>query len=92
MNESVAKKRHSIASSAREGIDVCGVCDVISFDERGVALETDVGSMAIEGEGLHVKVLNITDGIVEIEGRINGIYYYEGRTEKKRGIFSRRVE
>ncbi len=92
MNESVSGKKHSIVSNARDGIKICGVCDVVSFDERGVALETDVGSMAVEGEELHVTVLNITDGIVEIDGRINGIYYYENRPEKKRGIFSRRGE
>lgn len=92
MSEAVSKKSHSIASSAREGIKITGVCDVISFDERGVALETDVGNMAVEGEELHVTVLNITDGIVEIDGRINGIYYYENRPTSKRGLFSRRGE
>ncbi len=89
MNESVSKKNHSITSCAREGIRICGVCDVVSFDERGVALVTDVGSMAVEGEGLHVKVLNITDGIVEIDGLISGIYYYESNPRTKRGLFSR---
>jgi len=92
MNETVAEKRHSITSSQREGIKIDGVTDVVSFDERGVALETVVGSMAVEGEELHVTVLNITDGRVEIDGRINGIYYYENRQTGKRGLFSRRSE
>lgn len=92
MNESVSQKRHSILSSQREGIKIEGVVDVVSFDERGVALETVCGSMAVEGEDLHVTVLNITDGKVEIEGRINGIYYYENRPSEKRGLFSRRRE
>ena len=48
--------------------------------------------MAVEGEELHVTVLNITDGIVEIDGRINGIYYYENNPTSKRGLFSRRGE
>ncbi len=92
MNESVASKRHSISSCQREGIKIDGVIDVVSFDERGVALETVCGSMAVEGEELHVTVLNITDGKVEIDGRINGIYYYENRPSGKRGLFSRRAE
>ncbi len=90
MIEQNAKKKHYITSSDREGIKIDGVVDVISFDERGVALETVVGSMAVEGEELHVTVLNITDGKVEIDGRINGIYYYEARPSGKRGLFSRR--
>jgi len=87
MNEQNAEKKHSIRSSNREGISIDGVVDVVSFDERGVALETVVGSMAVEGEDLHVTVLNITDGKVEIDGRINGIYYYESKPSGKRGLF-----
>ncbi len=90
MNETGAGKKHSISSSNREGIKIDGVIDVVSFDERGVALETVVGSMAVEGEELHVTVLNITDGKVEIDGHINGIYYYESRPNVKRGLFSKR--
>ncbi len=82
---------HSVFSEARDGVKIKGVCDVISFDESGVALETSLGNMAIEGEELHVRVLNIADGIVEIDGKINGIYYYEDRSPSKRGLFTRRV-
>ncbi len=87
MNEQNAEKKHSISSSSREGIKIEGVVDVVSFDEGGVALETVVGNMAVEGEGLHVTVLNITDGRVEVDGRINGIYYYEAKPAGKRGLF-----
>ncbi len=86
------QRTHSIFSESRDGIKISGVNDVISFDERGVALETLSGSMAVEGEGLHVKVLNIADGLVEIEGHINGIYYYEDRPSNKRGLFARRSD
>lgn len=90
MNEQNAGRKHIITSSQREGIQIDGVTDVVSFDERGVALETTVGNMAIEGEELHVRVLNIADGRVEIDGHINGIYYYESRPSGKRGLFSRK--
>ena len=87
MNEQNTGKKHSISSCGRDGISIEGVVDVVSFDERGVALETVVGGMAVEGEDLHVTVLNITDGKVEIDGRINGIYYYESKPTAKRGLF-----
>ncbi len=86
------QKIHSIFSRSRDGIKIEGVNDVASFDERGIALDTLCGKMAVEGEELHVRVLNIEDGVVEIDGRINGIYYYEDRPAGKRGLFSRRNE
>ena len=83
---------HSFFSKKREGISISGVSDVISFDENGVALVTECGNMGIEGEGLHVTVLNVTDGKVEIEGRINGIYYYEIKPAVKKGLFGKRSD
>ena len=84
------QRRHFISSRAREGLEVEGVLDVISFDEGGVALETVCGRMAVEGEGLHVTVLNITDGRVVVEGRINGVYYIDDKPISRRGLFGRK--
>ena len=89
MND-INANEHSFSSRAREGIVISGVEDVISFDESGVSLETVCGSMAVEGEGLHVKVLNVGEGKVEIEGRINGVYYFDNKPTQKRGLFGRK--
>ena len=83
---------HSFVSQAREGISIDGVSEVISFDDCGVMLDTICGRMAIEGEGLRVTVLNITDGKVEIEGRVNGVYYIESKVTPKRSLFGRRAD
>ena len=90
MNEGKGTENHSFSSSMREEIAITGVVDVVSFDEKGVVLETVCGSMAVEGEDLHVTTLNITDGKVNIEGRINGAYYFEAKPQQKKGLFSRR--
>lgn len=90
MNEISSEMTHSFLSRARSGISIRGVCDVISFDDKGVALETLDGNMAVEGEELRITVLNITEGNVEIEGRINGLYYYEPRSKDKVGLFGKR--
>ena len=82
--------KHSFSSSNREGLDIGGVLDVVSFDEKGIALETQCGSMAIEGEGLHITVLNITDGCVSVEGRINGVYYFDRNPKQTKGLFGRK--
>ena len=89
MLETEKKREHEFCSDARERI---GVSDVISFDERGVSLETVCGNMAVEGEDLHVKTLNTSDGVVEIEGRINGVYYYDNKPTVKRGLFARKSD
>lgn len=90
MQEIGQSKVHSFFSENRDGIKIRGVSEVVSFDEGGVALETPLGNMAIEGEGLRVTTLNTDDGIVEILGRINGIYYYDVKPSAKHGLFSRR--
>lgn len=87
---SQAENAHSFASRGRNGISISGVNDVVSFDESGVSLETVCGSMAIEGEGLHVTELNMTDGLVEIEGRIIGLYYFDQRPQQKKGLFGKK--
>jgi sporulation protein YabP len=84
------KSAHSFSSRMREGIEIEGVLDVSSFDEGGVVMETVCGSLAVEGEGLHVTVLNVTEGRVVIEGRINGAYYFDNSPKPKRGLFGKK--
>ena len=81
---------HGFSSKARSGIEVDGVSDVISFDENGVVMETSCGSFAVEGEGLHVTVLNVVDGRVVIEGRISGAYYFDDQVKAKRSFFGKK--
>lgn len=83
---------HSFSSKMRNGMYIDGVSDVISFDESGVALLTSCGNMAVEGENLHVTVLNISDGIVELSGKINGLYYFEDKPISKKGLFRKSGE
>ncbi len=80
-------RTHSFFSRMREGIEIEGVSDVMSFDERGVSLETTCGNMGVEGEELHVTVLDITSGRVVVEGRISGVYYFDEKPTVKRGLF-----
>ena len=81
---------HSFFSKGREGMTLEGVSDVVSFDEGGVVMETVCGSLAVEGENLHVTVLNLTDGRVVIEGRVNGVYYFDNSPKPKRGLFGKK--
>ena len=80
---STKKTAHSVVSNGRNGVYVTGVDDVLSFDEKTVLLHTDCGNMLIEGDELHISTLQIDSGILEAEGQINGIIYYEESRKKK---------
>ncbi len=90
MLENVKNINHAFSSKDRKGIFVSGVVDVISFDERTILCETACGNMAIEGEGLHITVLSIGEGKIEVEGKLDGLYYYEPSAQGKRKLFGKK--
>ena len=88
MNAEAAKinrAEHRISLWNRERMEVLGVTDVISFDEQTVTLDTVCGKLAIEGAVLHIHVLNIEQGIVTMDGRVDSVTYYETETKEKDG-------
>lgn len=81
---------HNVLISERKYMELGGVTDVISFDENSVLLSTACGKMEIEGSGLHISALNVSNGQIKIEGTINGLFYYnETEKSEKRGLFGR---
>ena len=69
------EKKHALSMGARGHISISGVTEVESFDEQTVELITNCGALTLEGEGLHIGTLDIARGVVEVDGRINGLYY-----------------
>lgn len=84
-------KIHQIIIQAREEIEIRGVTDVISFDEDSVALDTVCGGMNVDGDALHVRVLDLEQGIVTVNGRIDAVTYCDPVLQKdgKGGLFGR---
>ena len=82
-------KLHEISSKNREGIKICGVIDVDSFDEYGVVMKTAMGGLAVDGDDLRISLLDIDSGIVEIVGRIDGVVYFDENKVGKKGLFSK---
>jgi sporulation protein YabP len=83
-----AEKKHTLTARARAYMQITGVVEVDSFDDRTVQLQTDCGELTLEGEELHIGTLDIGRGIVEVTGRINGCYYQDGAPQK-RGLRAR---
>lgn len=92
-NEQTTEKNDIIIRS-RKHIDISGVTEVISFDEKSVVMLTVCGEMALEGEGLKIGVLDTDRGMVSVDGKISAVIYYDESpaSEKRKrfgGIFGR---
>lgn len=86
MTEQTSK--HNLQLDARQHVVLSGVTEVESFDEQTVELITNCGALTLEGEGLHIGTLDIAKGVVEVTGKLNGIYYSDA-APVKRGLRSR---
>lgn len=63
---------------------VDGVLFVERFEENGLSLSTVMGELNVEGEGLKIEGFCKENGIVEISGKIYGMYYAEDNRAKKK--------
>ena len=85
------KTKHDLVLRSRESASIDGVKEVISFDEGQVILVTSCGEMTVEGEGLHINVLDTDGGVVELVGRVEAVYYTDEKAAQTigNGFFSR---
>ena len=78
---------HTLALTSRTHAELSGVTEVLSFDETAVVLSTVCGELTVEGEDLRVGTLDMTRGLLVIDGKVNTLYYTETRQTRKRGFF-----
>ena len=84
------KNAHTFEVNERAHVEIRGMTEVISFDEAAVSLKTVCGEMTVEGEGLHIGVLDTERGLVALEGTsIDGIFYLRADGGEKKGLFGR---
>ena len=88
-NEFRAELPHSIQLEERHRLAVTGVSEVLSFDENEVIMDTSLGLLTVEGEGLHVEKLSLDMGELSLEGSIQSLCY--SRDRQKKGSFWSRV-
>lgn len=84
-------KKHEVKIDQRRKLHLTGVLNVESFDHEEFLLETDCGYLAIRGENLHMKSLNVENGLVSIEGLVVELVYVDDQAggEKAKGFFSK---
>ena len=79
---------HAVELCNRETAAFTGVADVESFNEEEIVLLTDLGTIVLAGEGLHIVKLNLDDGVLEAEGRILALEYADEPKMGKTGFLS----
>lgn len=85
MEEKKGKLSHRLVLDQRSRGQVSGVKDVKSFDERLILLATDYGQITVKGEELHVNLLDLEKGEVELSGRVDSILYTEKGSLGRKG-------
>jgi sporulation protein YabP len=83
-------QEHDVIMRSRRLLDITGVKQVESFDNEEFLLETVMGILAIRGQNLQMKNLDVDKGIVSIKGKIFDLVYLdEQHGEKAKGFFSK---
>jgi sporulation protein YabP len=81
---------HDVIMRGRKLLEITGVKQVESFDNEEFLLETSMGFLAIKGQNLQMKNLDVEKGIVSIKGKIFDLVYLdEQHGEKAKGFFSK---
>ena len=88
-NDFRADLPHCLNLEERHRLSVTGVSEVLSFDENQVVMDTSLGLLTVEGEGLHVEKLSLDIGELSLEGSVQSLCYSHDR--QKKGSFWSRV-
>lgn len=91
MVEQITKtKRQEIKMLNRKLLEISGVVNVDSFDSEEFLLETECGFLNVAGQNLHIKNLNLEQGLVAIEGTVHSLRYLDGSSrEKTKGMLGK---
>lgn len=68
-------RNQNIMVEDREKMTITGVEQVESYNDNTIILTTIKGGITIKGEGLNISKLNLDDGSVKIDGKVNGVNY-----------------
>lgn len=85
-----SRETHDVVLNTRERLSINGVKEIVNFDENSVNVRTSCGDLCIEGEDIHINVLDIERGELQMNGRINGLSYFDAQSDgEKHSLLSR---
>ena len=84
MEENRQAGGHKIWLSGRKNGTITGICDVLSFDETEIQMDTEMGMLTIKGKNLHLCKLNLEKGEADLEGQVDSLIYSAKGPKRKR--------
>lgn len=66
---------HQIIMQDRCQLELTGVSDVDSFDDTTVLVYTSLGRLSVQGQGLHIRRLDLEGGSLSLEGQVDSLVY-----------------
>lgn len=78
------KTNHSIIMENRRTMNISGITDVDSFDEKTIVLFTQLGELTIKGRELHIDSMSVETGDMVITGDIWSAVY--GDRDRKKPV------
>ncbi|MDR2515358.1 MAG: sporulation protein YabP [Christensenellaceae bacterium] len=82
-------RAHMISLDNRERASFSGVTDLESFNDEEVVMVTELGVIVLAGQELHISKLNLEDGQLVVEGRVDAVEYIDGNKPQRRGLFGK---
>lgn len=70
---------HKLTLIQRSALTMTGVTEVVSFDDNSVILQTNMGTLTVQGQQLQLKNLSLDGGQIEISGSVSALIYEEPR-------------
>lgn len=68
---------HSLNLCDRNRLDLNGIEDVTGFDDNTVIVKTNMGTLVISGEELHIEKIDPDTGIMRLNGKVNELCYHD---------------
>lgn len=69
------EKQHTATLENRGFLSLSGIVRVDSSNEERILLKTVLGDLVVEGEGLHIRHLDLEAGNLHLGGSINHLFY-----------------
>ena len=81
-------KNQNITLEGRKKLNLTGVKEVENFDDNGMTLITDLGTLAVRGNNVKIEKLNLDSEDIVATGDFYSLEYINDENVK-RGMFSK---
>ena len=84
MIENVKELKHDLILKARKKLEMSGINDVLSYDDKEIIVQTEGTGISIEGDNLKIERFDAENGELIVNGLVNGIFYFVKEANKKK--------